>query len=121
MYQIAPTVTIATRANTRIHVLTGRPSSAHVFPSRTASAHRRPVRKIPAPIRILYHTLDPANLDSSEEVHHGVTTWRRRPRFRSRDHRRPHSLSRLGGRFVGGDVLAPQGLHARLHHRARVH
>ena len=43
------------------------------------------------------------------------------PDFRGRHHGRAHQLSRVARRLVGRAVLAPQGLHARLHDRARLH
>ena len=42
-------------------------------------------------------------------------------RLRGRHHRGTHQISRLDRRLLGGAVLAPQGLHPRLHHRARLH
>ena len=51
----------------------------------------------------------------------GTYDWRHRARFRGRDHRGPDPLPRLDRRLVGGAVLAPEGLHAGLHDRARLH
>ena len=46
---------------------------------------------------------------------------RHRPRFRGRHHPGPDPLPRMDRRRLGGPVLASQGLHAGLHHRARLH
>ncbi len=50
-----------------------------------------------------------------------AATWRRSPRLRGRHHRGSHQIPRLDRRLVGGAVLAPEGLHARVHDRARLH
>ena len=56
-----------------------------------------------------------------EENRNGTENWRHRPGLRSRDDRGPDQLPRLDRRQLGGALLAPQGLHARLHDRARLH
>ena len=43
------------------------------------------------------------------------------PDFEADSTRRPDPLPRLDRRLVGGAVLAPEGLHARLHDGARLH
>ena len=53
--------------------------------------------------------------------HDGTADRRHRTGLRGTDHRRPDQLPRLDRRLVGGALLAPEGLHARLHDRARLH
>ena len=43
------------------------------------------------------------------------------PDFRAETHGGPDQLPRVDRRLVGSAVLAPEGLHAGLHHRARLH
>ena len=43
------------------------------------------------------------------------------PDFEARNDPGPHRIPRLDRRLVGGAVLSSQGLHTRLHHRARLH
>ena len=43
-----------------------------------------------------------------------------RPRLHRRDHRGPDRVPRLARRQLGRAVLPPEGLHAGLHHRARL-
>ena len=47
--------------------------------------------------------------------------WRRSTRFRGRHDRGPDQVPRLDRRLLGRPVLAPEGLHPGLHHRARLH
>ena len=54
-------------------------------------------------------------------TNHGTATGRDRTGLRGRHHRGPDQVPRLDRRLVGGAVLAPQGLHAGLHDRARLH
>src|SRR3954449_3686212 len=51
----------------------------------------------------------------------GTANRRHRTGLSGRDDRRPDHLPRLGRRLVGGALLAPEGLHARVHDRARLH
>ena len=43
------------------------------------------------------------------------------PDFEADTTRRPHPLPRVARQFLGRAVLAPEGLHPGLHHRARLH
>src|SRR5687768_4231124 len=52
---------------------------------------------------------------------HESANWRRGPRLRGRHHPGPDQVSRLDRRLVGRAVLASEGLHSCLHHRARLH
>src|SRR5262249_23143950 len=52
---------------------------------------------------------------------YGTANQRDRPRFHGRDHPGPDPLPRLAGRLLGGAVLASEGLHPGLHHRAGLH
>src|SRR5215813_1537637 len=59
----------------------------------------------------------PCNLNDMR-LSHGTSDWRRRPRFRGRNHRRQNQIPRLDRRFLGPPVLAPEGFHPGLHDRA---
>ena len=56
--------------------------------------------------------------DTASRRHHGRTTGRRRSRLHRRQHRGPDQLPRVEGRQLGRALLAPEGLHAGVHHRA---
>src|SRR5262249_25639619 len=57
-------------------------------------------------------------INSQEEDHHS-RNQRYCPGFRSGDHRRQDPLPRLDRQQLDGAVLAPEGFHAGVYHRAR--
>ena len=71
-------------------------------------------------IKLLYYGQTDCSY-AATEVSDDSRNQRHRPGFRSADHRRQNSLSRLDRRQLGGAVFAPEGFHAGLHHRARLH
>ena len=104
-----------------------------------SSSHRRPAtrrhrrtRRFGA-LRDASATLDPLEVDflhapgrprgahTQERGQHEFADRRYRTRLRGRDHRGHDQFPRLDRRLVGGAVLAPEGLHAGLHDRARLH
>jgi hypothetical protein len=58
---------------------------------------------------------------NSQEEDHDSRNQRYCPGFRSGDHRRQDPLPRLDRQQLDGAVLAPEGFHAGVHHRARLH
>ena len=60
-------------------------------------------------------------LPQPPEGAHGATNQQRSSELHGRDHAGAHQLPRVDRRRVGDPVLPPEGLHARLHHRARLH
>ena len=80
----------------------------------------RPAARRDFPVNLLVNKLF-ANATTKEDTDGNPEARRHGPRFRGRDDRGHDQLPRLDRRRLGGAVLAPEGLHAGLHHRARLH
>ena len=112
----------ADREENRSPARTGKPEHrCLIICSATAlySAPRR--RPAPIPFDDNAHCRVPIRRRVSKEEHHDTRDQRYRPRFRSRDHARQDSFPRLARQFLGRAVLASEGFHPGLHHRARLH
>src|SRR6185436_11412764 len=55
--------------------------------------------------------------DNIQQKLYGITTWRRSTELHGGHYRRPHRLSSMARQRLGCLVLAPDRLHAGLHHR----
>src|SRR5262249_41769061 len=102
------------------------PAIVHIL---TRPTPGRPHGACAAPVRTLCMAVVPSRLgmrywlspQCPQEDDHDVGSRRQRAGFPGGNHRGTDPLPRVDRGLVGGAVLAPEGLHPGLHHRARLH